>query len=173
MSLDDADDILEDDIKEIEAIEEHYNKTKNINDLLHMAQKCNNLADLYYEAMQRFNSRYYTYKIKASEYYEKIGRSAPTPEIRLNSKLLSILLLIQASKLETAEKKLNLLRRKQELNKNTEISEDWLYIIELLLIPSLKEAKKRLRYFKPEMDNSLYKFYQKTIDIIKLWDKEK
>jgi hypothetical protein len=170
MSEEQADAVLEDDVKEVKDLIDRYNTTKDINSLLHLAQKCADLADLYYEAMESYSSRFYLYKEKAGEYYEEISKHAPSPEIRLNSSLLSILYLMQAGKHESVAKKVNNLRAKQKFKGQTELSEDWIGMMDLMIVPSLKEAKRQLRTFKASMDPSLYKCFEKTFEVLEKMD---
>lgn len=170
MSLEEADAVLEDDVKEVKGLMDRYNASSDINILLHLAQKCADLADLYYEALESLNSRFFEYKQKAAEYYEEISKHAPSPEIRLNSMLLSILYYMQSGKHESVIKKINNLKAKQKIKGQTELSEDWIRMMELMIAPNLGEAKKQLRGFKGSMDPSLYKCFEKTFEILEKMD---
>lgn len=170
MSIEQADAVLEEDVNEVKGLIERYNVSKDINILLHLAQKCADLADLYYEALESLNSRFYEYKQKAAEYYDEISKHAPSPEIRLNSMLLSVLYYMQSGKHESVIKKLNNLKAKQKIKGQTELSEDWIEMMDLMITPNLNEAKKQLRGFKGSMDPSLYKCFEKTLDILEKMD---
>lgn len=171
MSLQDADEILKDDRNEIDGLINRWKLQKNFNLLSQIAQKSDFLADLYYDAMEDFNPRYFEFKEQAALYYRKLARKAPTQEIKLNSRLLAILLLMQADKKPGAEKKLNNLRIKNKRNPSSEIDEDWFVIIELVLNNNFESARRQLRNFKADMDDNLYKFFMKTIRIAKKLDK--
>lgn len=171
MSINDADDFLRDDILEIEGLINSYERTKNSSYLFQIAWKYNELADLYYEAMEDFNSRFFEYKFQSAEYYDKISKEVQDHDVRSSSKILTILLLIQAGKTDKAEKKLKLLRRKLEIQPDPSISLDLLFFINLLLIPSLNRAKKELKNLRRDLDENLYKVLVKTIEILEKLEK--
>ncbi|MHA1819355.1 MAG: hypothetical protein ACTSU2_14025 [Promethearchaeota archaeon] len=167
MSFKDVDEFLKEDIDEIKDLEEKYKETKDINLLIQIARKYSELADLYYAADEDFNSRFFMYKEKSAETYEKLSKDHAVQAIRLNSLILSILNYIQAAKPETAEKKLKKLRKSQEKEHNKEIDENILLILEYLMYPNIKEAGRFLRNYKSLIDDTLYKELKKTLDFLK------
>ena len=169
MSLYDADEILKDDINIIEGLMNQQKKShsKDLNVVIQLAQKSNDLADLYYEAMDGFNERYYHYKLLACLNYETVSKSTDNHNVRMNSRLLSILLYLQAGKPETARKKVMLLKKKQKFNKSSELDENLFLVLDLLVDNNLKHAKNALRVNKSIIDEELYDFFQKTLQILK------
>lgn len=167
MSIKDADEILADDRNEIEMLIKKYDVQNNFNLLIQIAQKSDFLGDLYYDAMEEFNDRFFYYKEQAALYYRKLAKRAPAKEIKFNSRLLAVLLLIQADQKNSAIKRFKNLRIKHKKQSSSEIDKDWFLIVELIINGNLKSAKKRLRNFKTDMDSSLYNFFLKTIKIAK------
>jgi hypothetical protein len=168
MSLEDADEILKEDIDILEGIifRVEKSKFKDINLLLQAAQKSNDIADLYYAAMDDFNERYYQYKLKSCLFYENISKATDNHNIRMNTRFLSILLYFQAKKPETARKKIQILKKKQKIKKGDEIDENLFLILDLFSEGNLSKAKKALRVNKSIIDEDLYNFFQKTLDIL-------
>ncbi|MCP4761103.1 MAG: hypothetical protein GY870_04925 [archaeon] len=170
MSIKEADDFLKEDINSINILLEKFKKTKNKSLILAIAQKSDSLGDLYLETSEEFNKRYYKYKLQSAEYYERFSKEMNL----INSKVLSILLYLQADKPNDAKKSLSIVRKKQK-SKNkaerVEIDEDMLSIIDLFLIPDLKRAEKSIKTQKAFMDENIHKFFVKTLDILKQMEK--
>ncbi|MHA1340543.1 MAG: hypothetical protein ACTSO2_11265 [Promethearchaeota archaeon] len=173
MLLDSADKILKDDRDEIDGYIAYAEKKYDDNICIKIANKCNELADFYYDIIEDFNKRFYEYKELSAKYYEKISKSSKIPQLRDNSRLLSILIYIQANKKDMAQKLLKNFRVQLRMKKNREIKEDWLYIIDLILIDDFKGAMHELNRLKNEMDESILSVFQKTIHYSQIAQKNK
>ncbi len=162
--MDEEKDLMHEEKEEIEALWEEYNATKQPTELIQIAVKTNDLAELYLAVEQKYTAEFYEYKKKAGEVYHEVAKITQQP----NAYLLSVLFYLQGNEQRKAERTLNKVKRKMRQNKYRRlIDADVVKIAEWLAQNQVKKTEVALKNKVFAPDPQILKEIRKTIKHIK------
>lgn len=163
-----AEELLKEDEAQLKALAIKARAGRIPADNLQVAIKAKDLADLYYEALEKFSDDFYRLKQMAAEYYLKLGTENNIP----NADLMAILMFLQANDLTKAKRTLQQLEKAKKKILAKELSDS--VIITLcndLINGKVIEIDSKIQKGLIEVDKDVQNEITRTIKYLTLHQK--